>query len=172
MKAVTATILVLTATIASGCGKLDQQKFERVHRASRDVRENLSSGVTLIKFRELVGAYGTEVSLATDQAKATVEQDFVKRHQYALTVYRDSLTLWNKTLANQSKTIQIDSEPELTKIADRYGVGSGNVTAHFLDVEEARQKLWSRASAVLTFADEEYRGAAAGSLPEVPRQEP
>src|SRR3954468_20088855 len=93
------TIAAVLTTVACS-QKIDQAKFDGLHRAGRTVRENTSVGVALLKFRKGVSQYATEVSLATDRASSPIEKEFVGLHATALKSYKDSLSVWNAKLAN------------------------------------------------------------------------
>lgn len=169
-------VLVAITLLVAGCSqysRLNQQKFESVHRAARLMRENVTGGVTIVKFRELVGAYATEVSLAADKAHTETERTFVGFHEAALKSYRDSLQVWTVKL-NQGGGDLVTANTNansigLEKIADDYSiVGKALVPTLFrYSADELMQAAWHRGAAKLDAADALYRGEPAPAVPNV-----
>lgn len=163
---VVAHAAVLALSVCSACDlpavfhtKVNQAKFATLHRAGREIRENITSGVNLVRFSPLVGNYGTEVSLAMDKAKGQVEQDFVEQHSKALEAYRDSLSLWNAKLGVNGSTTLTAADGLGRRIADTYTVqGSGSGRAFTFEIDAALQRVWAHAAALLVRADEMYLG--------------
>jgi hypothetical protein len=138
--------------------KIDQAKFEQVHRAGRDIREHVTSGVSLITYRDLVGKYATEVSLAADKSQSQLERQFTAQHALALQAFRDCLTIWNRKIQD-SRTYLTAAEPEMKRIADTYSVdGSGTGDSFSFGIDGAIQTIWQKADVFLNRADALYRG--------------
>jgi len=136
---------------------LDQAKFEAVHRAGRDVREHTATGVALIAYRDLVGKYATEVSLARDKAASDLEKAFVGNHQRALTAYRDAATIW--TLKLQGREFAHMGDEGYQRVVDDYSVpGTGTGVEHVFKIDDAIQIIWGKADAILKAADDIYLG--------------
>jgi hypothetical protein len=151
--------------IVSACStpKLDQAKFEAVHRSGRLTRENVGGGVTLLKYRELVGAYATDVSLANDHASTDLEREFVALHQAALKSFKDSLKVWGLKLAQGGNEITSNIDENsigLEKIADEYSIAGKSVapTLWKYSADAIIQAAWQRAAAKLDAADTRFRG--------------
>jgi len=110
MKTATGVVLLL-ATLVAGCSdKIDQTKFDALNRAARAVRESTAIGVNLLKFREIVSTYATEVSLATDKASSPNEREFLRFHTEALEAYRASLETWGQKIRGELAETSADDQ--------------------------------------------------------------
>jgi hypothetical protein len=167
---VVAAVFLMVSAACTGTveepARIEQTKYEQLQRAGRELRENVNQGVTLMVYRELVGKYATEVSLAADKAESEMERGFVAQHQKALEAFRAVLTLWNKQLKDNSKTVRVADGPEFKKIADDYSfMGTGTGDGFTFEIDTARQAIWTQAGNALDSADRTYRGQDADSLP-------
>lgn len=158
MKALIAGMMVLALV---GCSsKIDQQKFDALNRAGRTVKENTAVGVTLMKFRDVMSAYATEVSLAQDRATGSLEKRFVVVHGEALKAYRDSLVVWNSKLEHHGADgLAAYPGSDLRRIVDDHGLEGAFSGDNFMfDADPAIQKIWIDGRIKLDIADALYRG--------------
>lgn len=154
-------VALLVALAGCSAGRsFDTTKFEPLHRAGRELREHVAGGVTLPVYREAIGKYATEVSLAAEKASGDREHEFVASHQKALEAFRDALTVWElkfKRRVPADTPATAADAPELPRLIDEYpitGKGSGATFAFSLD--DAQQTIWTRATGSLAIADGIY----------------
>lgn len=78
-----------------GCQeKIDQKKFENLHRAAKTIQGSISVGVTYIQFNELLQKFATEISMAQDITKSELEKKMLLEYGKLLKIYRDSREVW------------------------------------------------------------------------------
>jgi len=161
--------LVVALVLAASCTspppvKIDPAQFEPLHRAARATRTQTAVGVTLPAFRDLVGKYATEVSLAGDRAHSPLEQQLVGLHAGALTAYRDSLTIWEKKLEagkDTAITLTLWGSVGVRKIAEEYAVAGEPIqddSYRSYSLDAIMRAAWHRAEGKLDAADALYRG--------------
>lgn len=152
-------VLVALCVLSLGCARgVDQQKFDGVYRSGKSLEAALSVGVNYLRFGELVQAYATEVSIAQDKATNAAERDLVKLYAEALAGCQDSLLIWKLKL-DQSGNLNVNSRPELRRIADVYGIeGQGSREYFNFDPDQAIRTIWAVISSKLSNANAVYNG--------------
>ncbi len=105
--------------------QVNQAKFEGLYRAGKTIDAAVVVSVTLPRFRELVQAFATEVSIAKDKSTAPAERNLMELYADVLDVYRDSLALWDAQIAQKSESI----DPGVAQLC--YG-DVGNIAAKYL----------------------------------------
>lgn len=162
------TLLLLL--FLSGCSRVqqapqpqvNQAKFEGLYRAGKTVDAAVGVSVTLPKFRELVQAFATELSIAKDRASVAEERRLVDLYADALNVYRDSLALWDAQIDQHSKIADFNAGllcyGDVQEIAARYGLPCVEYGPDGMKVvpNESQQYLWSVAGVKLRKANASY----------------
>ncbi len=164
-------VIILLATIAlAGCSsKVDQSKFENLYRAGKNVEGALDVGVNLLRYRELVQSFSTEVSIANDRAGGSSERELVKTYNTALAAFKDAETLWGKKLNAQDGTLTC-TDAEVRRVAGDYPIsGTGSGSGFTFKIDDAVQTIWRQARGNLSQATTLYRGERSPDLPEVQR---
>lgn len=142
---------IVGIVVLTGCSGLDREKFALVNRAGQAVKSSTDVGVSLIKYRELVQAFATELELA--QGKATNDKERALASEYAssLSTYRDALAVLDAK-AGEDHGPWVPVTAEMARIA----------TAHSLPIAKALPPAEYRVEAK-TAAREFY--AAKGRTP-------
>ena len=106
--------VVLGALLLVGCGGLDKEKFALANRSGQAVKSATDVGVVPGKYRELVQAFATEVSLSRD--KATNEKERALAGEYG-----DALAVLDEK-ANKAYGPFVAATPEMVRIASTYSL--------------------------------------------------
>lgn len=104
--------------------RVDTKKFEGVYRAAKSIESSTEVGVPYLKFGDLLRNLATEVSIADDKAKTKKEREVLGIYSEALTMYRDSYTLWRYKVEGAwvlSGRIMVDSA-EIEHIVEKYNL--------------------------------------------------
>jgi len=151
--------------VCSHCApRVDKQKFEPLYRAGKNIEGAVAVGVNLLKYRELLQGFATEVSIANDKVANDAERALLKNYEEALVAYKDAGAVWEKRL--KGDTLSPADDPELVRIADAYPIsGRGSGRAFTFSGEAAVQTIWVRAGARLKAANDLYTGNSADALP-------
>ena len=146
----------------TGCTRgIDQQKFAGVYKAGQDIKGATSVGLTLVRYRELLGTFASQVAQAKDAAKSEHEQLMVSQYENALSNYSDAAKVWGAKVEHGA-TLLIQEFPEGPELATKY-----NLTMHpaelrpevkMLYADEAMQEIWQRAGQHLAMANTMYTG--------------
>jgi len=139
-----------------------------VYRAAKAMEGSVGVGVTLLRYRELVQALATEVSIANDRAATTLEREMVGHYAAALKAYKDAGTVWEVKLQGADK-VTISVNPELKRIArdkDYTISGTGTGDSFTFPLDDAVQSLWQTARRHLAEGHRLYTGEPAKDLPE------
>jgi hypothetical protein len=113
--------VVLGALLLVGCGGLDKEKFALANRSGQAVKSATDVGVVPGKYRELVQAFATEVSLSRDKATNEKERALAGEYGDALTAYRDALAVLDEK-ANKAYGPFVAATPEMVRIASTYSL--------------------------------------------------
>jgi hypothetical protein len=171
MKTTAVAVVAACGLVLVGCsssGKIDQMKFDGVYRSGKAMEGATGVGVNLLRYRELVQSFASEVSIANDRAQTSTEREMVAQYAKALKAYRDAETLWTMKLKGPAE-VTIGSDSDLRRIVfdDDYRIdGSGAGSGFRFKLEEAVQALWSTARGRLNEATRLYTGQATRDLPE------
>jgi hypothetical protein len=149
--------------------------FEPVYRAAKAVQGATESGVTLIKYGELLQAFSTEISIAKDHDLNEQDKKLLAIYEEAFGHYQVSASLWrmkinasddlwkgeipvffndkpNETMVNALRAYDIPVEDrEMSLTHARYRAAPG----------DAPQRVWSRAAASVEQASALFYGKAA-----------
>ena len=156
--------LFVLLTLCACSAKIDQAKFEAVYRAGKSMEGATSTGVTWLKYSELMQAFATEVSIAKDKAQSTIEQELVSLYGEALIAYQDAQIVWRKKIGHDGN-LGI-SESEMKRIVEAYPIqGAGSGSSFSFSPDQAIQTIWVRAGAKLRDANEKYTGKESNALP-------
>ena len=75
--------------------QIDRAKFEPVYRSAKGVEVSIIQvGLNYARMGELIQGFATEISIAEDRTETNAERLLVARYDEALTIPRDSATLW------------------------------------------------------------------------------
>jgi hypothetical protein len=147
---------------------IDQQKFDGVYRAGKGMEGATGVGVNVIRYRELLQAFATEVSIANDRAHSAREREMVGQYAGALQAYQDAGFLWGKKL-DGAKRLSMSSDPEVRRIVlnDAYNInGTGSGESFSFEIDDAVQVLWRSARIRLSEANRIYTGEESREMPE------
>ena len=75
--------------------------FEPVYRASKSIQGATQSGVTYIKFGELMQGLSTEISIAKDHSLNATDRELIALYDDAFTAFQASAALWKDKLENK-----------------------------------------------------------------------
>jgi len=146
-----------------GCQeKIDQKKFENLHRAAKTVQGSISIGVNYTQFNEFLQRFATEISIAQDITKSEFEKKMISEYGKLLQIYKDSRELWKRKIEAppfsgipKDCIIVIDNDP----IATEYSLQVINFlppkasnTYHCVP-EDSIPKIWG-------YADKQFEKAA------------
>jgi hypothetical protein len=165
---VSVLVSVLFCVGCGGSAKIDQMKFDGVYRAGKAMEGATGVGVNLLKYRELVQAFASEVSIANDRAQTGSEREMVAQYAKALKAYKDAGDLWTRKLQGGAE-LTVGSDPELLRIArdEDYSIdGTGSGSGFRFKLDDAVQSLWRTGRGRLTEATRLYTGQAPKDLPE------
>ena len=116
--------------VACSAGIVDKARHENLYRAAKNMEGAISVGVNLLRYRELLQQFATEMSIAKDKASNQAERDMVAAFDNAFLAYRDAGTLWEKKMGG-SEQLSPSGDAELMRITDAYpisGTGSGAIS--------------------------------------------
>lgn len=157
------TVLLFTQT---ACARgIDQAQFEGVYRAGQGMKGATVVGVTLIKYRELLQSFASEVAMAQDKAKTDREKAMVGSYTEALANYRDAATLWASKIERGSDTIDEAVLPGGAGFTAKYTVQTATpVPEHpeyrTVSADAAMQAVWWKAGQNIDLANAQYTGKA------------
>ena len=143
----------------NGCSsRIDQARFEGVYRAGKALAGATDVGVVLLRYRELLATFASEVSIASDKANSKSEREMVRLYLDALRAYKDVETLWAAQFApGQSGTVGATDGPEFKRMLDDYQItNEGTVDNPRLNLKAAMQVVWVTARAKLDGANRIY----------------
>lgn len=110
-------------------------------------------GVTLIRYRELLGTLASEVAIAADGAKRDNEKEMVGMYAAALMNYKDVATVWAAKIQHGSESLPAYL-PEVDEIATKYRLPK----EPNLSADNAIQSIWSEAGKNIDTANALYNG--------------
>lgn len=150
---------------------IDQEQFEPLYRAGKQVAGATEVGVTLVGYRELLQQLATEIDIAEDKAKSDIEKRLVEAYRNVLQDHKDAQTIWTAkidlagvTPKGESTKILMSgpSEGFFGPIVDKYDlrhlVSNGVITA-----ESMQQGIWAVASKDLAIGEAIYNGTTVPS---------
>jgi hypothetical protein len=144
--------------------KIDQQKFESVYRSGKGIESAVGVGVNLLKYRELVQSFATEVSIASDRAATDKEKELVGAYAGALLAYKDAGAIWGKKL--NTSWLRPADDPEVMRIYQAYPIsGDGKGSDFRFTIDSAMQTIWQSAGALVAHANDLYNGTESEGLP-------
>ncbi len=112
-----------------GCASgIKREKFTGLYEASRAVQSSTEVGVTPNELRGLVQKMATEVAIARDRARTDSEKQLVTAYDEALSVYTDSLELWDVISSLKAQNDvglppgALNKAPQAKRIIEKYGL--------------------------------------------------
>lgn len=157
-------LLILIGVILGCSGKISINKVESLYRSAKAITGATSVGINYQKFGELLQNFATEISIASDKLKGTrAFQELLAKYYDALTIYKDSATLWEAKI-NQGSVSFIPEgalfvEQYMEPIIKRYNIPKTpqvvRVTGHRWESipESSVQLLWELAGAKIEQAN-------------------
>ncbi len=149
-----------------GCTpKIDQSKYENLHRAAKTMEASITVGVNYHKFGELLQNLSAEFSIANDKAKSDTEKELLKEYFDVLIAYQESATIWKHKIINAQRdwmpSGRIQVMNELQPIVSKYSLPTEPFKNHrgFETISEnSIQVIWGKASEHLKKATKLYLG--------------
>lgn len=150
-----------------GCTpKIDQNKYENLHRAAKTIEAATAVGVNYQKFGELLQNLSAEFSIANDKAKSDTEKELLKEYLDVLMTYQESATIWKKKITSTRydwiPSGQVLVESELRPIISKYSLPTEShifTGIKFETISEnSIQVIWGKASERLEKATKLYLG--------------
>lgn len=156
---------VLPLLLLTACAPgVDQEAFAPVYRAAQDIQGATSVGVSLIRYRELLGTYASQVAQAKDHVHTDRERLMVEQYAFALQCYRDAATVWAAKIEHgmPSGWIYPDKVPESDALITKYHLNLQpspyRPELQMFHTEDAMQEIWRRAGQALALANTAYIG--------------
>lgn len=108
-------------------------KLEPVYRSAKTIQSSIEVGVTYLKYGELLQAFATELSMASDKISTDEERRIGTLFAGVLQVYRDAGSLWKNQIENAQYEDLFDGgvnyslkglapDGELKRIVDLYKI--------------------------------------------------
>lgn len=142
--------------------EIDRGKFDGLYRATKAIDAAVAVSVTNPEFRKLLQAGATELSIAKDRAKTPDEIKVVDLFSQALSVYRDSLGLWDAQMKEENviEKTAIVCAGEVADIAAKNGLEPVEWSHPKIPVipRDSLQYLWALAGVKLRKANSFYYG--------------
>lgn len=163
------SIVLMALSLLVGCSpKIDQKKYENLHRAAKAIEGATAVGVSYQKFGELLQNLSTEISIAKDKVKSDAEKELLKQYLDVLMTYHESATVWKHKIEGARYDWiprgQVYVESELQPIISKYSLPTEShvirITAHKFQTisENAIQLIWDKAHESLEKATKLYLG--------------
>jgi hypothetical protein len=157
------------ATLVGACNRgptpaeVRAERFRPLYRTARNLDAALGSGVTYIKFGELLQELTAEVMVAGDVAKEESDQALVSAYTDLLTTYKDSAVVWKQKLESDKLDFhkgRILVIEEVAPLIEKYKLPAkdnaiGDIKYRTLD-PEAIQHVWAAAGEKSKKAREMY----------------
>jgi hypothetical protein len=157
-----AFVLLVALLNSSGCGRgINQAKFEGVYRAGQGMKSATDVGVTIVKYRELLQVFASEVAMAEAKPANAREKAMVANFTEALVNYRDAATLWAAKIDTRNAAIPTTTIPEGPGIVDKYGLVTDlgdHPDYRTFSPEAGMQIVWVRAAQNIALANAAYTG--------------
>lgn len=164
MLIVSTSILLLV-----GCTpKVDQKKYENLHRAAKAIAGAIAVGVNYQKFGELLQNLSTEISIANDKAKSDTEKELLKEYLNVLITYHESATIWKYKIEGARYEFipsgRVYVKSELQSIISKYSLPTESHVTRIIGYkfetisENAIQLIWGKAHERLEKATKLYFG--------------
>ena len=160
---------LISFALLMGCApKIDQKKYENLHRAAKAIQGATAVGVSYQKFGELLQNLSTEISIANDKAKSDIEKELLKGYVDVLMTYHESATVWKHKIEGARydwiPSGQVYVERELQPIVSKYSLPTEKhvirITGHKFDTisEDSIQVIWGKANEHLEKTTKLYLG--------------
>lgn len=143
---------------------VDQETFAPVYRAAQDMQGATAVGVTLIRYRELLGTFASQVAQARDHVRSDRERLMVDQYAVALACYLDAAALWDAKNEHAMKEgfLYLDFLPNSDTLIKKYGLrvqpSPYRPELQVLHAEDAIHDIWRRAGQALAMANTAYTG--------------
>ncbi len=98
MKYIKCLSIFFIVIVLVGWHKIDQGKFENLHRAVKQIEGSQMAGVNYVKFGELLQNFATELLITKDKVKTKEEKDLLELFIKTYDTYSDSYSLWKKMI--------------------------------------------------------------------------
>jgi len=132
--------------------QINQSKFEAVNRAAKAIEGSIAVGINYRNFQASLQALATEILIAKDKMKSQEEKDMLGNYSEVLSMYKDSLTLWQHKINDRGEydyitgkqgTIVADSE--VHAIAEMYNLSMAPNESGVMLADEGIQTIWGAA---------------------------
>lgn len=158
MRRLTAGALIAgVVACAGGPGptSIDARAFGAVYQSGHTLEAALASGVTYLRFTELLLTFATELALAAPRVHTDAERALLTHYRTAATPLQDSLQVWS---------LHLDRGPRIARgvgpvdaVFAKYGIAPGSDA--WWDLAAGREALWRRALVDLAMANRLYESA-------------
>jgi hypothetical protein len=89
--------VIVFLIFAVGCSaKIDQTKFDSIHRAAKALQGSLANGVSYLQFNQLLQTFSTEVLITQDKVSSEKEKELLAKYMEALGILKDGAALWSE----------------------------------------------------------------------------
>jgi hypothetical protein len=129
---------------SSACRGLERQHFRGLDAAGRAIDTAVAAKSDLARYRQLLGAFSTELSGARTRAVTAEEKTVLAQYESAHTALTDILLIWEAKEARGSDMLPI-REPLPERIAREYALGVNTNEPPSIYASEAMQTIWAAA---------------------------
>jgi hypothetical protein len=142
--------IVLAATLAVSCAKVDRQLFGGLDRASTTILAEVPK-VSLARYRELVTVYASELTAAHSRAQTSAELAALDSYDAAQIGLKDILAVWDAKETRQSDMLPMRDEMA-ARVAKQYSLPVNTNEPPSIYASEAMQVIWDATKGRLTQA--------------------
>jgi len=143
---------------------IDRAKLAGVYKASQDLKGATDVGVTLVRYRDLLGTFASQVAQARDVVSNDRERLMVDQYAFAAECYQDAAKVWAAKIEHEidGRWIYLDKLADGPLFVKKYNLQvqhSPYVTdEQIIYPEAAIQEIWHRADQGLALANTAYTG--------------
>jgi hypothetical protein len=156
-------IILAQAIFFCSCSQkpiIDKIKFEPLYRSAKSIEVATSTGVSLIKFREMIQQTAVELSISKDEAVSPSEKLLIEAYANAFDVYSDSLKLWEAKISKENWfTDGIFCIGDVPEVAVKYEMKCLDFDRNLFIPNESIQYLWAIGSSRIAQAGAIYLGS-------------
>jgi hypothetical protein len=136
--------------------KVTTATFDAVYRAAKSVQGATASGVTYVKYGELLQTFSTELEIAKDHELNTSDKKLLQLFQEAYVAFHDSHTVWAAKVEHGA-VLSGEETPVTKGIMQGYGITPYASTGNW-NADLAMQMIWITANSRLESATAFYYG--------------
>lgn len=162
-------IMLISFALFMGCTpKIDQKKYENLHRAAKAIQGATAVGVSYQKLQELLQNLSTEISIENDKTMSDLEKELLKGYVDVLMMYHESFIVWEHKIEGAKydwmPSGQIFVEEVLRPIISKYSLPTkqhvSRTTGSKFDIisEDSIQVIWGKANERLEKTTKLYLG--------------